>query len=39
MRGAKEMPEQAADQLNLKRVLARRLDQAQVYFNQVAGPV
>ncbi|MBI4326545.1 MAG: metalloregulator ArsR/SmtB family transcription factor [Chloroflexi bacterium] len=37
VRGAKEMPEQTADQLNLKRILARRLDQAQVYFNQVAG--
>ncbi len=37
MRGAKELPEHDADQLNLKRVLARRQEQAQVYFNQVAG--
>lgn len=36
-RGAKEMAEYAADQLNLKRILARRNEQAQVYFNQVAG--
>src|SRR5216684_5800227 len=37
VRGAREMHEYAADQLNLKRILARRTDQAQVYFNQVAG--
>jgi ubiquinone/menaquinone biosynthesis C-methylase UbiE/DNA-binding transcriptional ArsR family regulator len=37
MRGAKELPEHAADHANLKRVLARRNEQAQVYFNQVAG--
>jgi ArsR family transcriptional regulator len=37
IRGAKEMPEHSSDQLNLKRVLARRREQAQVYFNQVAG--
>ncbi len=37
VRGAKELPEQNADQLNLKRVLLRRTEQAQVYFNQVAG--
>ena len=37
IRGAAEMHEHAADQLNLKRVLARRNEQAQVYFNQVAG--
>jgi len=37
IRGAKELPEQAHDQINLKRVLARRKEQAQVYFNQVAG--
>ncbi len=36
-RGAKEMPEYPADQVNLKRILARRSEQAQVYFNQVAG--
>ncbi len=37
VRGAKEMPEYAADQINLKRILSRRQEQAQVYFNQVAG--
>ncbi len=36
-RGARELPEHAADQINLKRILARRNEQAQVYFNQVAG--
>lgn len=35
--GARELPEHAADELNLKRVLARRADQAQMLFNQVAG--
>jgi ArsR family transcriptional regulator len=35
--GAKELPEAAADQINLKRILVRRQEQAQVYFNQVAG--
>jgi ArsR family transcriptional regulator len=37
VRGAKELPEYGADQVNLKRILARRSEQAQVYFNQVAG--
>jgi ubiquinone/menaquinone biosynthesis C-methylase UbiE/DNA-binding transcriptional ArsR family regulator len=37
MRGAKELPEHEADHANLKRVLTRRHEQAQVYFNQVAG--
>jgi SAM-dependent methyltransferase len=37
IRGAKELPEYAADQVNLKRVVARREDQAQLYFNQIAG--
>ncbi len=37
LRGAKELPEHDSDQLNLRRVLARRHEQAQVYFNQVAG--
>jgi ArsR family transcriptional regulator len=37
MRGAKELPEHGGDQINLKRILARRHEQAQVYFNQVAG--
>ena len=37
IRGAKELPEQADDQINLKRILNRRRDQAQAYFNHVAG--
>jgi ArsR family transcriptional regulator len=37
IRGAKELPEHGGDQINLKRILARRREQAQVYFNQVAG--
>jgi len=37
IRGAQELPEFAGDQINLKRILARRREQAQVYFNQVAG--
>src|SRR6267378_2794016 len=37
IRGAKELPEYGADQINLKRILARRNEQEQVYFNQVAG--
>jgi len=37
IRGARELGENAHDQINLKRVLARRKEQAQVYFNQVAG--
>ncbi len=37
VRGAKETPEHASDQLNLKRILIRRTEQAQLYFNQVAG--
>jgi ArsR family transcriptional regulator len=37
IRGAEELPEHAGDQINLKRVLSRRREQAQVYFNQVAG--
>ncbi len=31
------MPEYAADQVNLKRILSRRQEQEQLYFNQVAG--
>ncbi len=34
---AKELAEHDGDQLNLKRVLGLRQQQAQVYFNQVAG--
>lgn len=35
--GAKQLPENTQDQLNLKRIVARRSQEAQVYFNQVAG--
>jgi ArsR family transcriptional regulator len=37
VRGARELPEQAGDEINLKRVLHRRREQAQVYFDQIAG--
>jgi len=37
IRGAKEMAEHAGDQINLRRLLVRRQEQAQIYFNQVAG--
>jgi ArsR family transcriptional regulator len=37
VRGARELPEYPADQVNLKRILVRRTQQAQLYFNQVAG--
>jgi len=37
IRGAQELTEHGGDQINLKRVLHRRREQAQVYFNQVAG--
>jgi ArsR family transcriptional regulator len=37
VRGAQELPEHEADLVNLRRVQERRRDQAQVYFNQVAG--
>src|SRR5579864_7523750 len=37
IRGARELPEHESDQINLKRILNRRREQAQVYFNQVAG--
>ncbi len=37
IQGARELPEHAADQINLKRILRRRREKAQVYFNQVAG--
>src|SRR5271165_1723807 len=36
-RGARELADYESDQINLKRVLARRNEQAEVYFNQVAG--
>jgi ArsR family transcriptional regulator len=37
IRGVEELPERDADQINLKRVIRKRLEQEQVYFNQVAG--
>src|SRR5256885_7034873 len=37
VRGAKELPEHGSDQINFKRILGRRREQAQLYFNQVAG--
>ncbi len=37
IRGAQELPEHDSDQINLKRILNRRREQAEVYFNQIAG--
>jgi ArsR family transcriptional regulator len=37
VRGAKELSEHDSDQLNLKRIVLRRSQEAQLYFNQVAG--
>jgi ubiquinone/menaquinone biosynthesis C-methylase UbiE len=37
IRGARELTEHSSDQINLKRILNRRREQAQVYFNQIAG--
>jgi ArsR family transcriptional regulator len=37
IQGARELAENAGDQINLKRILKRRQEKAQVYFNQVAG--
>ncbi len=37
IRGAGELSEQAGDQINLRRILNRRHQQAQVLFDQVAG--
>jgi ubiquinone/menaquinone biosynthesis C-methylase UbiE len=37
IQGARELPEYAADQINLKRILSRRREHAQAYFNHVAG--
>jgi ArsR family transcriptional regulator len=37
IRSAKEMPERSADQVNLKRILGRRDEQAQLFFDQIAG--
>jgi ubiquinone/menaquinone biosynthesis C-methylase UbiE len=37
IRGAKELSDHESDQINLKRILNRRREQAEVYFNQIAG--
>src|SRR5438445_11395429 len=37
IRGATELPEHSADPVNLKRILARRQDQAKLFFDQIAG--
>src|SRR3954470_1600917 len=37
IRGAKELDDHASDRINLKRILNRRSEMAQVYFNQIAG--
>jgi ubiquinone/menaquinone biosynthesis C-methylase UbiE/DNA-binding transcriptional ArsR family regulator len=37
IRGAQELPDHATDRVNLKRIVNLRRDQAQAYFNQVAG--
>lgn len=37
VRGASELPEHERDELNRRRVVTLRDEQAQVYFNQVAG--
>jgi len=37
IRGAHELSEHSHDLINLKRILTRRREQAQVFFNQVAG--
>ncbi|HOK77748.1 MAG TPA: metalloregulator ArsR/SmtB family transcription factor [Verrucomicrobiota bacterium] len=37
LQGARQFPEHASDQAGLRRVLVRRHDQAQLFFDQVAG--
>ena len=37
IRGAQELADHSSDQINLKRILKRRSETAQVYFNQIAG--
>ena len=37
VKAAREAPTHSADSINLKRILERRREQAQVFFNQVAG--
>jgi ArsR family transcriptional regulator len=35
--GVEELPERSADLINMKRVIRKRREQEQVYFNQIAG--
>src|SRR6187397_1674159 len=37
IRGAAELPDHEGDKINLKRILARRQQREEVFFNQVAG--
>jgi ubiquinone/menaquinone biosynthesis C-methylase UbiE len=37
VRGAQELRDHGGDRINLKRILNRRREQAQVYFSQIAG--
>ena len=37
LQGAEELPDRSADRINLRRILKRRRQKAQTYFNQVAG--
>jgi ArsR family transcriptional regulator len=37
LQGAGELPDHAADRVNLRRILNRRRARARIYFNQVAG--
>ncbi len=37
LRGAVELPDHSGDQINLRRIVNRRSEQDQLYFNQVAG--
>jgi len=37
IRGAEELSDYEGDRINLKRVINRRREQAQIYFNQIAG--
>lgn len=37
LRAAEELPEHSEDAINLRRILKRRQQQAEVFFNQVAG--
>jgi ubiquinone/menaquinone biosynthesis C-methylase UbiE/DNA-binding transcriptional ArsR family regulator len=37
IQGARELSEHTSDQINLNRILKQRQEQAQIYFNQIAG--